>query len=436
MTLAQQPDILSLRELNARIKRLLNNPAVTNCWVRADLSDVHVRGGHCYCELIEKDEQTGSILARIRGIIWRSSYYAINAKFRAVTGQDLGDGMKVLLMASVNYHEQFGISLIINDIDPSYTLGDMERQRREIIARLQREGIFDDNRQLAFPDVPQRIAIVSAKGAAGYGDFINQLYRNPYKLKFYTALFSAIMQGQNTVPTVLNALDSISKRQSEFDCVVIIRGGGSTADLHSFDNYELAKAVTQMPLPVLVGIGHDRDTTVLDFIAACRVKTPTAAAEWLIDRGANALAHIEDLSNRILEIARERLNAAHQKIQDYYTTIPLLASRLLSKQTAELNHLSQMVPVTANSRVTSCREKLVFILSSLTQASHTAIERAQLKLSAINDKIEILSPQNTLKRGYSLTTLNGRTLTDASAVKPGDLLTTHLRKGEIHSTVN
>lgn len=436
MTLDRQPDILSLREINARIKRLLNNPAVVNCWVRADLSDVRVRNGHCYCELIEKDEQSGTILARIRGIIWRTSYFAINAKFHAVTGQDLGDGMKVLLMASVNYHEQFGISLIINDIDPSYTLGDMERQRREIIARLQREGIFDDNRQLAFPEVPQRIAIVSAKGAAGYGDFINQLHRNPYRLKFYTTLFTAIMQGQNTVPTVLNALNCISQRQSEFDCVVIIRGGGSTADLHSFDNYELARAVTQMPLPVLVGIGHERDTTVLDFIAACRVKTPTAAAEWLIDRGANALAHIDDLSTKILDIARQRLNNASQKIQDYYTTIPLLASRLLTKQNAQLNHLAQMVPITANNRVTSCREKLVFILSTLAQASHTAIERSKLKLNSINDKIEILSPQNTLKRGYSLTTLNGRALTDASQVKPGDILTTHLQKGEIKSTVN
>ena len=431
----EQPPVITLRELNGRVKKLLLNPAVQNCWVRADLSDVAVKGGHCYCELVEKDEKSGVTVAKMRGIIWRSVLPEIRAKFMAVTGQDLRSGMKVLLRVSVNYHEQYGISLIITDIDPSYTIGDMERIRREILDRLKREGIYDANRELAFPDVPQRIAVVSAQGAAGYGDFINQLQNNQYGLKFYTCLFPAVMQGQNTVPTMKAALQRVRAHQRLFDCAVIIRGGGSTSDLNSFDNYELAAAVATFPLPVVVGIGHERDVTALDYIAAKRVKTPTAAAEWLIGRGAEALARMEEIRGEIARAASDSLAAARQQLQYISSTIPLLASSKVESAGLRLNNMTRLIPATAQSRVAAARLALGHTFQTIATATKTVIDREKSRLAATADKVEILSPQSTLKRGYSLTKVNGRALTAASAVKSGDEIVTCLSDGTITSTV-
>ena len=258
---------ITLYEFNRLIGRTLYAAdGLTNRWVVAEFSDFALRGGHCYCELVDKDPQTDAIRAKIRGIIWSSQYPKILDKFLRGTGEQLRSGIKVLLRLSVNFHEQFGISLIISDIDPSYTLGDMERRRREILERLKREGVINDNRELAMPMVPQRIAIISAAGAAGYGDFINQLNNNKSGIIFYTALFEARMQGRDTAPTVVEALNRINRHADCFDCVVIIRGGGSTSDLSSFDDYNLAYAVTQCQLPVITGIGHERDNTVIDVI--------------------------------------------------------------------------------------------------------------------------------------------------------------------------
>lgn len=433
--MAEHTVAISLREFNNRVKRLLANPLVQNCWIRADLSDVAVRGGHCYCELIEKDEATGATVAKVRGIIWANRFQVLRMKFLQVTGQDLHSGIKVMLEVSVNYHEQYGMSLIISDIDPTYTIGDMERQRREILARLKAEGILDMNRQLPFPEVPQRIAVVSAAGAAGYGDFMNQLHNNVYGLKFYTCLFPAVMQGQSTVPSVTAALDRINANIELFDCVVIIRGGGSTSDLNSFDDYSLAANVAQFPLPVIVGIGHERDVTILDYVAGKRVKTPTAAAEWLISCGVDALAHIDDLKNAVVNTAGDYLNAAKQQMQYLSGTIPLIANNIVDRNRAKLQHIMQIVPMTAQTHIKSSNERLQFIFQSMQTALRQVLQREHQRIDALGDKVEILSPQNTLKRGYSLTTLNGKAVTDASAIREGDVVVTTLRSGRIESTV-
>lgn len=426
---------ITLREFNNRIKRLLNNPAVCNCWIRADLSDVNVRGGHCYLELLEKDERTGATVAKMRGIIWANRFAYLRQKFLQVTGQELRSGMKVMLEVSVNYHEQYGISLIITDIDPSYTLGDMERLRREILARLKAEGIIDMNKQLPFPTVPQRIAIVSAAGAAGYGDFMNQLHNNAYGLQFYTCLFPAVMQGKETVASVTAALDRINLHLDLFDCVVIIRGGGSTSDLNSFDDYSLASNVAQFPLPVVVGIGHERDVTILDYVACRRVKTPTAAAELLIGCGVEALAHIDELRDTIVNTAREYITEAKRQIQYLSGTIPLIAGNIVERNSARLQHIMQIVPLTAQNRIAQGNERLNFLIKSMSQASAQAIVREKMRLTALYDKVQILSPQNTLRRGYSLTTVNGHAVTDASQLAPGDNITTHFASGKVVSTV-
>ena len=427
---------ITLREFNNRIKRLLNNPAVCNCWICADLSDVNVRGGHCYLELLEKDERTGATVAKMRGIIWANRFAYLRQKFLQVTGQDLRSGMKVMLEVSVNYHEQYGISLIITDIDPSYTLGDMERLRREILARLKADGIIDMNKQLDFPAVPQRIAIVSAAGAAGYGDFMNQLHNNAYGLQFYTCLFPAVMQGKETVASVTAALDRINRHIDLFDCVVIIRGGGSTSDLNSFDDYNLAAHVAQFPLPVVVGIGHERDVTILDYVACRRVKTPTAAAELLIGCGVEALAHIDELREAIVSTAREYITEARRQVQYLSGTIPLIAGNIVERNRARLQHIMQIVPLTAQSRIAQGNERLQFFLKQMQQASAQTIMREKMRLTAIYEKVQILSPQNTLRRGYSLTTVNGHAVTDASQLAAGDTITTHLANGTVTSTIN
>ena len=427
---------ITLREFNNRIKRLLNNPAVCNCWICADLSDVNVRGGHCYLELLEKDERTGATVAKMRGIIWANRFAYLRQKFVQVTGQDLRSGLKVMLEVSVNYHEQYGISLIITDIDPSYTLGDMERIRREILTRLKAEGIIDMNKQLEFPAVPQRIAIVSAAGAAGYGDFMNQLHHNAYGLQFYTCLFPAVMQGKETVPSVTAALDRINRHIDLFDCVVIIRGGGSTSDLNSFDDYNLAAHVAQFPLPVVVGIGHERDVTILDYVACRRVKTPTAAAELLIGCGVEALARIDELRETIVSIAREYITEAQLQMQYLTSTIPLVAGNIVERNRTRLQHIMQIVPLTAQSRIAQGNERLQFFLKQMQQASAQTIMREKMRLTAIYEKVQILSPQNTLRRGYSLTTVNGHAVTDASQLAAGDTITTHLANGTVTSTIN
>lgn len=427
---------ITLREFNNRIKRLLNNPAVCNCWICADLSDVNVRGGHCYLELLEKDERTGATVAKMRGIIWANRFAYLRQKFVQVTGQDLRSGLKVMLEVSVNYHEQYGISLIITDIDPSYTLGDMERLRREILARLKADGIIDMNKQLDFPAVPQRIAIVSAAGAAGYGDFMNQLHNNAYGLQFYTCLFPAVMQGKETVASVTAALDRINRHIDLFDCVVIIRGGGSTSDLNSFDDYNLAANVAQFPLPVVVGIGHERDVTILDYVACRRVKTPTAAAELLIGCGVEALAHIDELREAIVSTAREYITEARRQVQYLSGTIPLIAGNIVERNRTRLQHIMQIVPLTAQSRIAQGNERLQFFLKQMQQASAQTIMREKMRLTAIYEKVQILSPQNTLRRGYSLTTVNGHAVTDASQLAAGDTITTHLANGTVTSTIN
>lgn len=427
---------ISLRELNLRVKKLLSNSAVQNCWIRADLSDVGVRGGHCYCELIEKDENSGNTVAKMRGIIWANTYFVLRTKFMQATGQDLRSGMKVMLMVSVNYHEQYGISLIINDIDPSYTIGDMERQRREILARLKADGIIDMNKQLPFPVVPQRVAIVSAAGAAGYGDFMNQLHNNQYNLKFYTCLFPAVMQGQSAVPSVTAALDRINENIDLFDCVVIIRGGGSTSDLNSFDDYNLAANVAQFPLPVIVGIGHERDVTVLDYVAGKRVKTPTAAAEFLIACGVDALAHIDDLREQIVKTASDYLTISNQQLIYISEKIPMLVNSVVEREKLRLGHIMQIVPMTVQKNITVSSERLNYMASMISNAATQLMAREKQRLTAVADKVEILSPKNTLKRGYSITTVNGKAVTDATALADGDVIVTELYAGKVQSTVN
>lgn len=427
---SKSPNTITLQEFNNRIKRLLADPSVMNCWVVAETTDVRINQ-HCYLQLLEKNPKTGATVAKIKAIIWGSQFRFLNARFKQVTGRDIGNDMKIMVCLSVNYSPQYGLTVVINDINPEFTLGDMERQRQEILNRLTQEGIIGQNKTVPVPPVLQRIAIVSAAGAAGYGDFMKQLTDNKYGVCFYPCLFQATMQGVKTVPTVLAALDKVEQNQHLFDCVVIIRGGGGTEELNSFDNYDLARRVATFPLPVIVGIGHERDITVLDYVAGIRVKTPTAAAEHIILQAANALAHIGDLSNQVVSIARDYIARAKEQLSYYAGNLPIMAQRIIDTNTLRLQNFIQNIPLHVQRRIEGENAQLARQKDAIKNAVAQVKMKETMRLEALGDKIELLSPRKVMARGYTLTTCEGKIMTDAAQLEAGKLVTIHYRDGKV-----
>ena len=450
---------LSLRQYTSEIANSIRtNPVLQSRWVIAELSDVSERGGHCYMELVEKDDR-GVTIARLRGTIWANNFaYKIKPKFEQITGQKFKSGLKVMLFGSASFHEQYGLSFNITDVDPSFTIGDMERIRREIIETLTREGVVNCNRMLQMPRVPQRIAIISAKGAAGYGDFMNQLQSNPVGFKFYTHLFEATMQGETTSNSVIKALNDIEMTIDLWDCVVIIRGGGATSDLNGFDNLELARRVATFALPVVVGIGHERDRTVLDDIANVRVKTPTAAAEWLIMCAQQTLDQALALANQVARYVKDRTSGASKQLSHIEGTIPIIAKQQIIKSKSNLAAIASALPYMTKNKILSANRTidalardvqhsaigkisaaqtyLKTMSDAIVNAAPKAIANQDKRLKALENIVEALSPQKTLKRGFSLTKVNGKTVKSIDQLNDNDVITTCLADGEIISVVN
>lgn len=407
---------------------------VQNVWVVAEFSDLRVNGGHCYMELVEKDE-SGLLRAKIRGMIWSSNLTALRRKFYTATGKDIANGMKVLVKGSATHHNLYGLSFTISDIDPSYTLGDMERLRQEILAKLTAEGVINLNKSIGIPQAPQRIAVISAEGAAGYGDFINQISNNTDGFAIYIGLFPAVMQGEKTVPTVLEALHKVEMTKDEWDAVAIIRGGGASTDLNSFDNYDIAHSVAVFPLPVIVGIGHERDRTVLDEIACVRCKTPTAVAEYIIGSLRNSYSRTIDIVRRIARYGSEALRGEHIHIANLAQTIPAYAKNSILRHRMKLVEFSSSIRTSTASRLASATGHLQRYAIRLENGCKTTAERQSLKLKRFEDMLRLLSPDNTLRRGYSITRVNGKAVTNAEDVRPGDEIVTTLAKGTVHSEV-
>ncbi len=450
---------LSLRQYTSEIANSIRtNPVLQSRWVIAELSDVSERGGHCYMELVEKDDR-GVTIARLRGTIWANNFaYKIKPKFEQITGQKFKSGLKVMLFGSASFHEQYGLSFNITDVDPSFTIGDMERIRREIIETLTREGVVNYNRMLQMPRVPQRIAIISAKGAAGYGDFMNQLQSNPVGFKFYTHLFEATMQGETTSNSVIKALNDIEMTIDLWDCVVIIRGGGATSDLNGFDNLELARRVATFALPMVVGIGHERDRTVLDDIANVRVKTPTAAAEWLIMCAQQTLDQALALANQVARYVKDRTSGASKQLSHIEGTIPIIAKQQIIKSKSNLAAIASALPYMTKNKILSANRTidalardvqhsaigkisaaqtyLKTMSDALANAAPKAIANQDKRLKALENIVEALSPQKTLRRGFSLTKVNGKTVKSIDQLADNDVITTYLADGEITSVVN
>ena len=407
-------EAISLYELNNRIKQTLKASFADSVWITAEITEVQLnRSGHCYLQLADKREQEDSIVATARGTIWAFTFRTLRPYFETTTGRQLEKGMKVLLNVEVVFHELYGYSLNIRDIDPTYTIGDLERKKREILAQLEADGVIDMNRELEFPVLPKTIAVISSPTAAGLGDFMNQLQTNPYGYRFQVKLFPAIMQGDKTTDSVIAALERIYEYESVFDVVVIIRGGGSQTDLGCFDSYEMAANIAQFPLPVIAGIGHERDETIVDRVAHMRVKTPTAAAELLIHQVTEVAEHLEELSMRIQQGAYMLLDLERRRLETLQTRIPNLVHRKLA----------------------DARFSLLAAKKDLSQVTKALVARQSHRLELLQQRIADASPDKLLSRGYSITIKDGKAVTDASSLKPGDRLTTRLLKGEVQSVV-
>lgn len=448
---------MTLSEFQQMIGNTLrSNPMLSGAWVMAELSDVRLSGGHCYMELIEKDER-GATRAKLRAMIWSNTLLPLRRKFYQETGSDIITGLKVMVRGSANHHPVYGLSFIISDIDPSYTLGDLERLRREIIERLRREGKLDLNHQLPFPVAPQRVAVISAEGAAGYGDFINQIDNNPDGFKFYHHLFPAVMQGTRTSESVRAALGLVEETVSMWDCVLIIRGGGSTSDLNGFDDYALAERVATFPLPVVMGIGHERDRTVLDDIACVRCKTPTAVAAFLIDTTRSFYAGICDRVKRIAQYSDDALRGEQQRLAAAEALLPTRAkncllragkrldeaahavergvNRRLEHENLAIARLSHRIEMAAARRTDMAENALRLLRARLETDLKNVTVKPAMRLKNAEAMLRVLSPANTLSRGYSITRVNGRAVRDASALCPGDVISTTLASGTLESTV-
>ena len=426
----------TLYELNSLVRQTIEIGLPKSYWVEAEISELRENGGHCYLELIEKDKHYNTPIAKASARCWRQTWGMVKPYFENTTGQQLRAGMKVLIEVYAQFHEAYGFSWIISDIDPNYTLGDMARKRQEIIKRLKEEGVFDLNKQLDLPLFSQRIAVISSKSAAGYGDFANQLYGNQYGYYFEAELFAATMQGEDVERSIIKALNAINDRCDDFDCVVIIRGGGATSDMSGFDALELAENVANFPLPIITGIGHDRDECILDMVSHTRVKTPTAAAALLIDNLNTAERRIDDARQRIANLTSRKMEVEKLRLSRLAERLPALFGSVKDKQEARLDILQERLFRLAEIRLSNC-ENIVGQLEkkiSLTAEHLLMVEKHRLEL--LEGRAQNLDPQLLLRRGYSITLVGGKALRDPSQVKQGDKIETRLEKGTIISTID
>lgn len=414
-------EVLTLFELNSLVQEVIEDNFDEQYWVVGELSDVSTPafGGHFYGELVQKDEESDRIVARARITCWARNYNMIRLRFQKEAGETLRKGLQVKLLVEVNFHEQYGYSLNVVDIDSTFTLGDLAKRRREILQQLEKDGILHDNQSLPLPRLLKRIAVISSATAAGYGDFCHQLEENDCGFHFDVQLFPAVMQGEQVPESIIAALEEISSSSGEvgrglpFDLVVIIRGGGASSDLSDFDSYELAACIALYPLPVLTGIGHERDETVLDYVAHTKVKTPTAAAAFIIEHQAEEAALLDDLYQRITHSAKEQIQREKQRLEHQRTVLPLLFMGFYQKG----------------------ENRLVLLSQRLSSSAKQSLEREKHSLQLMQQRLNSLDPRLLLKRGYTITTCGGKLVRSIEGLVEGEVLTTQTEKGEIYSKV-
>lgn len=425
---------LTLYELNGLVRQTLRLTLDTPYWVCAEISELRVNR-HCYIELVQKDDYGSSMIAKARAQIWASRWSMLSAMFERTTGQRLAPGLQVMVQVEVTFHELYGFSLNIIDIDPTYTLGDIAKRRREIMQQLREEGVIDMNKELPLPRLLQRVAVISSASAAGYGDFCNQLHGNRRGLAFVTQLFQASMQGANTDVSIIAALDRIAAQADLWDIVVITRGGGATSDLNCFDSLELAENVAQFPLPIITGIGHERDDTVIDMVAHTRVKTPTAAAEFLIHHQEMELDTLENLYESILSEAASMLGEEKSRLKALSSQLPLISSQFTAKARLHLVQLLNSVESMCSQITAREDRRLAALENKLPMLAPMLLSKEKARLEMADVKISSADPQRILNLGFSITRIKGKAVRDASCVKEGEEITTTLASGTVTSTV-
>lgn len=405
---------ITLSELTDQIQQVIRSGFDSPQWIRAEISELRENpGGHCYLELVEKDDASDALLAKTKATIWASTYRMLKPYFESSTGQSLRAGLNLLVSVTVEFHGVYGFSLNIRDIDPTFTIGEMAARRLKIIRQLEEDGIVDMNKEIPFPVLPQRLAIISSPTAAGYGDFCDQLKNDSSHFAFYPKLFPAVMQGDQAEASIISALEKIYEHIELFDVVVIIRGGGATTDLACFDSYELALNCAQFPLPIVSGIGHQRDISILDMVANTSVKTPTAAAELLIsvlqdaeNRMSSVVADIQHLVKNKIDIENRFIDQVQMRIKQTLRSWVLQKEHLLDRQRNRLQSSIRMQLLKQNN-----------------------------KLSLLEKNIETHSPQFLLKHGYTITTLNGKRITSSKQIKQGDKIRTYVGDGDFESQI-
>lgn len=446
----------SLFELNRMVSNVVTRSMSDTYWVAAEISELRVAvNGHCYLEFVQKDEYSGSLIAKARGNIWKNNFAGIRMAFERATGQSLTAGIKVLVCVSVAFHEMYGYSLTVLDIDPTYTLGDLERRRREILQQLEEDGVISLNKELPLPRIIRRVAVISSPTAAGYGDFCNQLEQSGFAFK--VQLFPAMMQGDRVEQSVIAALDRIALEADQWDVVAIIRGGGASTDLNGFDTYLLAANIAQFPLPVLSGIGHERDETIVDYVAHTRLKTPTAVAVFLIDSRHNEVAVLHELEERMIRVVQETVVRERRQLDDMMRRFKIGATQTLADERRTFDSMAHRFELAATHYTGNQREELYKLsarlevqlhrtlsdhvqqLSLYPQRLRNAVDRyfmqEQHRQELFGQSIKLAGPERILSLGFSMTLKNGKPVCLAEQLHSGDTITTLFKDGEVTSRV-
>lgn len=426
---------LSLYELNTLVSSVLSLDLPDDYWVEAELSEAREVRGHCYMELVQKDEASNTPIAKASAKCWASRWSILRPMFERVTGQRLHAGMKVMLRVKAQFHAAYGFSWIVSDINPEYTMGDLMRRRQEIIKQLKAEGVFDLQRELTIPAFAQHIAVVSSDGAAGYGDFCRQLADNAQGYRFTVRLFSATMQGEAVERSVIAALNRIYEEQDVFDTVVIIRGGGATSDLSGFDTLALAENVANFPLPIITGIGHERDESVLDMISFQKVKTPTAAAAFLVQHLTDVYVRVMEAQETIVQNVKHRLQVEKMRLDRLNKSIPVQFSLVKTRQGAYIDRLMNRLSQQVLSKVADAQRKLEILSQNVQPVLERKMMSESHRLQMLEQRIRSQDPELLLKRGYSITLKDGRSVRSASLLTSGDVIVTRFAEGTVKSKV-
>lgn len=426
---------LTLYELNSLVASVIDIDLPDEYWVEAELSEAREVRGHCYMELVEKDEFANTPMARASAKCWASRWAVLRPKFERVTGQHLHAGMKLMLRVRAQFHAAYGFSWIVSDINPEYTMGDLARRRQEIIRQLKAAGVFDLQKELRLPMFAQRVAVISSPGAAGYGDFCRHLADNASHYMYNVKLFAATMQGEDVERSVIDAFERIYERVNEFDAVVIIRGGGATSDMSGFDTLALAENVANFPLPVITGIGHERDECVLDMVSFVRVKTPTAAAQYLIDNLARTDQLLDTLAGRIASRVQHRMEIERVRLASVSERIPMLFSLVKTKEWSRADLLMQRIATAVSRRMVVVTTHLDTIQHTIDTTVRRILDTERHRLDLLAHRVEAENPERLLRRGYSITTYKGKAVRNASELPEGAVVETRVAQGRFKARV-